>query len=149
LEKGCRAVFSAPAQGCSASQPNLTCKAARYHFPHCGPCHLGPTCRCPLFPHIPQLSAHVSRAAPIPTAVVLRPIKWSLASLLASNCLAYVRPWVIMSPRSPRHRIALLCRSTTVKAAAPPRCRRQAPGDKASCSVSASSSLAGTACGPV
>jgi hypothetical protein len=48
----------------------------------------------------------------------------------------------------PRHHVALLHRSTAIKAATPPRCRRQAPGDKASRSASASSFLPDTACGP-
>jgi hypothetical protein len=48
----------------------------------------------------------------------------------------------------PRRCVTLLHRSTAVKAATPPRYRRQAPGDKASRSASASSFLVDTACGP-
>jgi hypothetical protein len=46
-----------------------------------------------------------------------------------------------------RRCVALISLSTAVKAVAPPRCRHQAPGDKASRSASASSFLADTACG--
>jgi hypothetical protein len=76
----------------------------------------------------------VSLVAPILAAAALHPVTWSLPSLTTSCCLAYAHHWVSLSPRSPRHRITLLRRSTAVKAAALPRCWCQAPGD--------------TACGP-
>jgi hypothetical protein len=135
-----------PAQRCSVSRPNPTRELAHYRFPCHGHCHLGPTCRCPFFPQIPLLSARVSQAAPILAASTLCPITWSLPSLSASCCLTYARRWVILSPHSLRCHIALLRRPTAVNAAAPPRCRRQAPGNKASHSASDSSSPAGTVC---
>jgi hypothetical protein len=55
-----------------------------------------------------------------------------------------VNRWQAALP--PRRHVALLRWSTAVKAVAPPRCRRQAPGDKASRSASTSSFLANTTC---
>jgi hypothetical protein len=96
-----------PAQSCL--------QAVHYRFPCHGYFHLGPTCRCPLFPQIRQLSARVSPAAPIPAAAVLRPITWSLLSLAANCCLTYACCWVILTPRSLRRRHDIGAKHPTIR----------------------------------
>jgi hypothetical protein len=134
---------ASPALQCLPSQSHA--QAARYHFPCRGHSHMGPTYRCRLFPQIPSSAPACHwwhRFRPLP------PPSHHLELAVAACYPAYAHRWVILSPHSTRRHVTLLHRSTAVKAAAPPRCQRQAPGDKASRSVSASSSLAGTTCGP-